>query len=128
VTEAEAGFNPSPHMIEKIKIILERLVATNQIENIMAFNPLKSTSFQAQVNELQPGESCSKVRAVDPTTPVSRLPDELPSLRQQVRNTITPAVRRATETSGSKFTIEVGDVVMPAGRLYIVGIVTRLPD
>lgn len=91
---------------------------------IMANNPKKSSSFQAQVLDLSPGESCSKVRAVDPSTPVGRLPDELSTLRQNLRNTIAPAIKRATDLTGHAYTAEVGETVMPGGTLYIVAIVT----
>lgn len=84
-------------------------------------------SFDSQVAALQIGESVSKVRAVDPTTTVERLPDELPEIRNQVRNACAPAVRRAKEINDRAiYTVEVGDAVMPSGRLYVVAIVTRL--
>jgi hypothetical protein len=83
-------------------------------------------SFDSQVAALQIGESVSKVRAVDPTTTVERLPDELPEIRNQVRNACAPAVARAKQGSSAIYTVEVGDTVMPSGRLYVVAIVTRL--
>ena len=91
---------------------------------IMANNPRKTVSFQAQVLDLAPGESCSRVRSVDSTMPVSRLPEELPILRQQLRNSIAPAVKRATETTGHAYTVEVGETVMPGGTLYIVAVIS----
>ncbi len=97
-------------------------------ETIMATstrNP-RPNSFNAQVADLQTGESVSKIRAIDPTTPVQRLPEELPSVRQQVRNACAPAVTRAKEQTGADYTVEVGDVVMPAGNFYVVAVVTRV--
>lgn len=91
---------------------------------IMANNPRKSSSFQAQVLDLEPGDSCSRVRAVDSTMPVSRLPEELPILRQQLRNGIAPAVKRAGESTGRGYAVEVGETVMPGGTLYIVAVIT----
>lgn len=83
-------------------------------------------SFPDQLRGLNPGESFSRVRAIDPTTPVSRLPDELPNLRQQVRNNCMPAIARATKTTGYTYTCEVGDVIMPAGNFYVVAVITRV--
>lgn len=95
-------------------------------ERTMANNPRKSGSFQAQINDLEVGESCSKVRAVDPSLPVAELHEALPALRQQLRNVIAPAVKRATEQQPSHtYATEVSEVLMPGGTLYIVAIVTR---
>lgn len=82
-------------------------------------------SFNTQVIELNPGESVSKVRAVDPTIPISRLPDEMPAIRQQVRNACAPAVTRAKEATGGIYTVEVGDCLMFSGGFYVVAVVTR---
>jgi hypothetical protein len=86
----------------------------------------RAGSFNAQIQELNPGECVSKVRPVDPTLTIARIPDELPSLRQQVRNAVTPAVTRAREATGNTYSIEVGDLQMPNGSLYVVAVVTRV--
>lgn len=82
-------------------------------------------SFQAQVNALAVGESACKVRAIDPSMPVSHIPEELPAIRQQLRNAVTPAVTRAKSAVGGSYSIEVGDFISPAGRFYAVAVVTR---
>lgn len=91
----------------------------------MTTNLRRSGSFNSQVLELSPGESVSKVRPLDPTITVQRLPAELPLIREQVRNSCAPAVKRAREQTGSTYSVEVGDVVMPGGSLYVVAVVTR---
>lgn len=85
-----------------------------------------SGSFNARVLDLAIGESCAKLRAVDPTCSVERLTAELPSMREQVRNSTTPAVRNAKERiKDSAYSIEVGDLLMPSGVLFVVAVVTR---
>lgn len=83
------------------------------------------TSFQAQVNALAIGESVSKVRAVDPKLRISQIADELPALRQQLRNAVTPAVTRAKAAVGGSYSIEVADMPTPSGNYYVVAVVTR---
>ena len=82
-------------------------------------------SFQAQVNALAIGESVSKVRAVNPKLPIGKIPEEMPALRQQLRNAVTPAVTRAKAATGGAFSIEVGDFISPSGKFYAVAVVTR---
>ena len=98
----------------------------NQVIATMIEEAQRAKSFAAQVRELNPGESVSKVRAMDPTMPISRLPDEMPLLREQVRNACAPSVARAKETTGGRYTTEVGDIVMPSGNFYVVAVVTRV--
>ena len=98
---------------------------TNSNHDIMANTQTKSSSFFAQVLDLAPGDSCSRVRPVDPTTSVERLPEELPEIKQQLRNACTPAVTNAKEKTGGTYSIEVGEVVMPKGRMYVLAVVTR---
>ena len=82
-------------------------------------------SFQAQVNALSIGESVSRVRPVNPKLKVSEIPEEMPGLRQQLRNAVTPAVTRAKATVGGSYSIEVGDFISPSGKFYAVAVVTR---
>lgn len=83
------------------------------------------SSFNAQVAALAPGESCAKVRPLDPEMIVSNMAHEMPALRQQVRNATMSAVSRARESTGNQYGIQVGEAVMPNGSIYIVAIVTR---
>lgn len=83
------------------------------------------SSFNAQVASLGPGESCAKVRPLDPTMTVARIPIDMPVIRQQVRNATMSAVARAREATGNQYGIQVGEAVMPDGGIYVVAIVTR---
>jgi hypothetical protein len=85
----------------------------------------RAGSFNAAVIGLNPGECISKVREVDPTMTVARLPDEMPSIRSQLRNACAPSVARAKEITGGTYTCEVGDVVMPGGSMYVVAVIKR---
>jgi hypothetical protein len=86
---------------------------------------ITSPSFQAQVNALAIGESISRVRAVDPKMRISQIAEELPALRQQLRNAVTPAVTRAKGAVGGSYSIEVADMPTPSGNYYVVAVVTR---
>lgn len=84
------------------------------------------SSFNASVLDLDVGESTSKIRVVDSTTTVERLAAELPMIREQVRNSTTPAVTNAkSKIAGSRYSIEVADLMTPTGRLFVCAIVTR---
>jgi hypothetical protein len=85
----------------------------------------RAASFATQVLHLAPGESACRARPVDPGMTLVRLPEELPVMRQQLRNAVTPAVTRASKATGNTYTIEVGDLQMPAGNVYVVAVVTR---
>ncbi len=116
-----------PPFIQKVRLALQHLVDTNQIEPIMTDTTprTRSSSFAAVVLDLAPGESASRVRKVDGTMSVERLTDELPELRQQMRNAIAPAVKRASEQTGRTYSVEVGEMIAPKGTLYLVAVVTR---
>ena len=125
MTDQDQGYEPSPHLLARFECIIQRLIATNKIDDIMTNPQRKSGSFASQVLDLAPGECASKARICDPTIEVSRLKDELPELRQQLRNSVAPAVRNATEKTGASYGVEVGETITPSGNLYLVAIVTR---
>ena len=82
-------------------------------------------SFDVQVRELKPGDICSKVRPVIPSTPVADLAAEMPKMRRQLRSTCMTAVTRAKKLTNAAYSVEVGDVVMPGGSMYVVAVVSR---
>ena len=88
----------------------------------------RPASFATQVLTLAPGESVCRTKAIDQTLTIARIPEELPAMRQQLRNAVTPAVTRAKEATGATYTIEVGDVQMPSGMYYAVAVITRTND
>lgn len=108
------------HIAEKID---NMTAATNTTFNTRG---PRAGSFNALVQELNPGESVSKVREVDPTMTVARLPIEMPEIRQQARNAVAPAVSRAKAITGGTYVVESGDVVTGAGSMYVVVVVKRI--
>lgn len=106
--------------------LAEAGIYTHHVEEDTMSTIRKSYSFNQQVLELNPGESVAKVRAVDPTTPVSRLADEMPAIRDQVRNACAPAIKRAKEQTGGTYTVETGDLSTSGGGYWVIGIVTRV--
>jgi len=86
----------------------------------------RMSSFNARVAEMVVGECAAKIRTVDNTCSVERLPAELPAIREQARNATTPAVTRAKQLNpGATYSIEVGDWLSPRGRLFVIAVVTR---
>lgn len=122
------GLHPSP---ERGAAVLGLVAKSVGEIDIGGFNPARgvgrSASFNARVLDLAPGESAAKLRAVDPTCPVDRLKSELAPMREQVRNATTPAVTNAKKHhKGATYTIEVGDLLLPSGAMFVIAVVTRL--
>ena len=121
--------SPEPPFIQKVRLALQHLVDTNRIDPIMAESPsTRSSSFAAVVLDLAPGECASRIRKVDSTMSVERMAAELPELRQQMRNGVAPAIKRATEQTGRSYSVEVGEMIAPKGTLYMVAVVTCNED
>lgn len=85
----------------------------------------RSSSFAAQVTDLEVGESASRVVPIDPTYTIKKLSEALPVLRENLRNNTAPAVRQASTRTGGKYTTELADITTTGDRFYIVAIVTR---
>ena len=84
-------------------------------------------SFDQQVRNLQPGEFITKARAVNAGFSLAELPRELVEIRNQLRNSIAPAVARAKTATGGTYTTEIGDVTMPtSGSYFAVAVITRV--
>ncbi len=83
-------------------------------------------SVHDQIAKLNPGECFSRARPLDPTLTVDRFREELHAIRQQVRNSIAAPLQRAKETTGATYTVEVGDLVMPNGSVFVVAVVSRV--
>jgi hypothetical protein len=108
--------------------LIDQIYAMTNAASNPAFNSRgpRAGSFNAAVGGLSPGECISKVREVDPTMTVARLPDEMPAIRSQLRNACAPSVARAKEITGGTYTCEVGDVVMPGGSMYVIAVIKRI--
>lgn len=88
--------------------------------------PRRSSSFAAQVADLQQGESCAKVKVINPGLLVGEMGKELPLVRERLRNACAPVIAAAKAASpGKEFSVEVGDLWMPRGNLYVVAVVSR---
>lgn len=86
----------------------------------------KSSSFAAQVLDLDIGETAS--RAVVPIAAgcFTDLLKDLPAEREKLRNNVGPAVRRAKEkVEGSDYKVEIADV-LTGSTLFLVALVTRV--
>lgn len=84
-------------------------------------------SFTAQVAALNVEECAAKCWPAPQSALVLRLCDELPAMREQVRNACTSAVKAAKERiPGSNYRVEVGEMVSSGSRLYVLAVVTRI--
>lgn len=98
----------------------------NPEEDVSLPNRRKSTSFNAQVAELSPGEVATKAQLIDKTMTVADVAANLTELRQTLRNNMTKVVQRAREATGGEYSLEVIDTLTPTGRWFLVGLITRL--
>ena len=85
----------------------------------------KSSSFTAQVIDLEVGESCSRVEQIDPRMAVLTVQQNIVTMRQQFRNRCDPSVMQAKKATGGQYVLEVTDVMTAARSWFILAIVTR---
>jgi hypothetical protein len=85
----------------------------------------KTGSFAAAVLDLEPGQSASRVHRVNPDMTVGEFTEQLKDIKEMMRNNVTYAVTAAKRRTMGTYCIEVGEVVMPGGTLYVVVVVSR---
>lgn len=86
-------------------------------------NPNSLTSLIAS---LRVGECASRVEALDSNMSVRDMALTVGEIKSTLRNNVAPSVRNARQrVAGSEFTVEVAELVTPAGSLYVVAIITR---
>lgn len=83
-------------------------------------------SFAKTIAALEVDESTARVEQMDGEQSLQEFADNGPDRRQRLRNRIAPAVARASNTMGRKYTIEIADTIMPSGLIYTVAVITRL--
>jgi len=86
----------------------------------------RSSSFASLVADLNVGDSpASRVIELAHTTSIGDAVEQLPALREKLRNSVTSAVSAARRrVPGSDFSIEVGNLMMNSG-MYVVALVRR---
>lgn len=83
-------------------------------------------SLQAQIDALDVNESVAKVQDIGVQALTEPLSDVIARNNQQLRNSCSSRVARASRRSpGKSFSIELGTLLMPAGTLWTVAIITR---
>lgn len=87
----------------------------------------KESSFSAQVADLQVGDTASRAVQIDGEHTLATFAESASLWRDQLRNTIAPAVKRAkARNADAEYTNEIGTMIMPGMSLYIVAVVTRV--
>lgn len=86
----------------------------------------KSTSFNAQVTELDTGEVATKAELIPSSLTLAEVATVVAAKRQAIRNNMTKVVQRARETTGGEYTLEVTDTITAGGNWFVVGLITRI--
>lgn len=86
---------------------------------------MRSSSFAAMVSDLEVGDSASRVHRINPDMTLEEVAENMSEMKDMMRNNAAPAVKAARTRTGGAYSIEVGDMVMPGGRMYLVVVVTR---
>jgi hypothetical protein len=85
----------------------------------------RSINFTAAVQGLSIGESTSRLKRIDTDQNFQAIQEALQNMRDTLRNNTMPAVRRAAERTGNKYTVEVTDFMTVGRNWYLITIVTR---
>lgn len=102
------------------------IAATITPDEVPVPSRARSGSFSAAVADLGIGECTCRAFLINPEKTLAELVGDLSELREKCRDNTTPAVRQAREKVGGEYAIEMATTTTPAGRFYIVAIVTRL--
>ncbi len=82
-------------------------------------------SMTSMIAALAIGECVSKAVPVDPAITIVDFNQQGSTLREQLRNRITPSVTQAKARTHGHYTIELGTLVTTGNNLYLVAVVTR---
>lgn len=95
------------------------------IEQSESGEATRSINFSATVRNLALGESVSRLKRIDTNQNFAAIQEALPAMRDTLRNNTMPAVRRAAESTGNKYTVEVTDFMTVGRNWFLIAIVTR---
>lgn len=82
-------------------------------------------SMASMVAALAVGECTSKVQAVDPKLSLAEFMAQGATLKEQLRNRITPSVQQAKIRTSGSYSVEIGTMVTTGNNLYLVAVVNR---
>lgn len=85
----------------------------------------KSSSFAAQVLDLEVGHSCSRVEQISPMVPLGVIQQNITTMRRQFRDRTDPAVASAKKQTGRNYIMESGDFMTSTSSWFLVIVVTR---
>lgn len=105
--------------------LMEKRVSPIDAPKRLPNDPRKSSSFMAQVTDLEVGESALKATQVDLSQMDETYVADLRERRATLRNNLASATRTAFERTAGAYSTEITDLFMPSGRLFIVAVVTR---
>lgn len=87
--------------------------------------PRKSASFAAAVADLQPGDTAARSHALNGSMTLDEFAADLTAMKIMLRNNAAPAVKAARERTGGLYSVEVGESILPSGKITLVVLVTR---
>lgn len=81
-------------------------------------------SYASRLIALAPGEHVARADWVVDTITLKEMPDVLNTMKTEIRNSINSSVRQARLATGLRYTVEINDMTMPSGYVYVVAIAT----
>lgn len=82
-------------------------------------------SMASLIAALGVGECTSKAQPVDPALTLVDFMGQGATLREQLRNRVTPSVQQAKGRTGGSYSIEIGTLITTGNNIYLVAIVSR---
>lgn len=119
-TSAEARLSPG------LELPITAALATPDKDIAVPNKGQRTSSFAAAVMDLEPEQSTSRVLRVSLAVTVGQLNVVLRDMKENLRNAISPTVANAKKKTDGTYSIELGDVVMTGGSIYVLAVVTRL--
>lgn len=83
-------------------------------------------SVTSQIAALATNESYSKVQCVGGDMTISNFSASGATMKEELRNRITPSVAQAKAKTGGIYSIELGTMITSGNVIYIVAVVTRI--
>lgn len=83
-------------------------------------------SFVSQIRGLKVGESCARVKTIEPSTTLAQYAEEGGKVRETLRSSVGSSLRVARESQGfGEFEVEICETLTTKRQMYLIAIVTR---
>lgn len=85
----------------------------------------KTSSFSAQVQDLEVNQSACRVHRANPDMTLAEFTENLRDIKEMMRNNVASTMKLARQKTGGTYSSEVSEVVMPSGSIFVLLIITR---